>query len=415
MPKRLLVIDGADKGQSYLLPEAGSVLIGNSRRHVDICLHDLFVARVHCQVDVDGEKVTVSDRVTPNGVLVNGAKVTQRELAPGDVVRIGNSYLRLEGDAAAPPAEATEPAAPAAPAAPPAPEESGKLPQLPGDRLGELVNHTLGHFKVGAPIGPGHWGYVFRARDLRTEEAVALKVLSPVFPANAEEMQRFVRIMKPRLLLHHPGLAMPRGLGKSGPYVWIATDLVKGDSAATLIERARTSRKVPWRPALRVARWVARALDCLRENRVVHANITPANILVPADDGPARLNDLGLWEALAGSALQQQTLERKFLAELPYLSPEHIDPDAPVDDLSDQYSLGAVVYGLLTGRPPFEGATPEETMAKIRAGRPVRPKEYQPAIPDALQAAVLRMLAARPEERYPAAGPLVADLEAIGE
>src|SRR5262249_21234474 len=117
----------------------------------------------------------------------------------------------------------------------------------------------------------------------------------------------------------------------------------------------------------------------------------------------------------AGSALQQQTLERKFLAELPYLSPEHIDPDAPVDDLSDQYSLGAVVYGLLTGRPPFEGATPEETMAKIRAGRPVRPKEYQPAIPDALQAAVLRMLAARREERSRAAGPLVADLEAIGE
>jgi hypothetical protein len=415
MPKRLLVIDGADKGQSFLLPEAGAVLIGNSRRNTDICLHDLFVARVHCQVEVEGDRVTVSDRITPNGVLVNGAKVIQQDLHAGDVVRIGNSYLRLEAEpGAAPAAEAEAPAAPA-PEAPPAAEEPGKLPLLPPERLGELVNHTLARFKIGAPIGPGYWGYVFRARDLRTEETVALKVLSPAFPADAEEMQRFVRAIKPRLVLHHPALVTPRGLGRSGPYVWIARELVVGESLAAPIGRARAARKAAWRPALRVARSIARALDYLREQRVVHANITPANILQPADEGPARLNDLGLWEALEGTALQQQALERKFLAELPYLSPEHIDPDAPVDDLSDQYCLGAVVYALLTGRPPFEGQTPEETVQRIRTGLPAKPKEYQPAIPDEFQAVVLRMLAKHPEERYPAPGPLLADLEAIEE
>src|SRR5262245_36678980 len=192
MPKRLLVIDGADKGQSYLLPEAGAVLIGNSRKHTDICLHDLFVARVHCQVEVDEDRITVSDRVTPNGILVNGTKVPQRELQLGDVIRVGNSYLRLEDVVAEPTAEADATGEAPAPAA----DEPGKLPNLPPHRLGELAGRTLAHYKIGAEIAPGHSGAVFRARDLKTDEAVALKVLSPVFPADPEEMQRFIRAMK---------------------------------------------------------------------------------------------------------------------------------------------------------------------------------------------------------------------------
>jgi serine/threonine-protein kinase len=84
-----------------------------------------------------------------------------------------------------------------------------------------------------------------------------------------------------------------------------------------------------------------------------------------------------------------------------------------VDDLSDQYCLGAVVYALLTGRPPFAGESPDEIIEKIRDARPGRPKEVQRSLPDAFQAVVLRMLAKHPEERYPAPGPLVADLEAI--
>jgi serine/threonine protein kinase len=408
MPKRLLVIDGADKGQSFLLPEAGTVRIGNSRKHTDICLHDLFVARVHCQIGVEGTRVTVSDQVTPNGILVNGAKVTQRELLLGDVVRVGNSYLRLEESAAAAAeadgtSETNETVA----------DGPKKLPQLPPERLGELTGHTLGHFKVGVVLANGHCGTVFRARDLKTDEAVALKVLSPAFPADAEEMQRFVRVMKPLLAVHHPNLVAPRGAGKAGPYVWVAGELIDGESLAQVIPRLRTARKIEWRPALRVARHAARALDCLRQHHLVHANITPANILLAGEDGPARLADLGLWDALAGSALQRQVLDRKLHAELPYLSPEHINPDVPVDDLSDQYSLGTVVYGLLTGRPPFEGETPEETMARIYDALPVKPKEYQRSIPDGLQAAVLRMLAKYPEDRYPAPGPLLADLDAL--
>jgi serine/threonine protein kinase len=404
MPRQLMVIDGADRGQSFLLPDAGTIRIGNSRKNTDICLHDLFVARVHCHVDVADGKVTVSDELKPNGILVNGAKVAQQELQPGDVVRVGNSYLRLEeADASALTDTKINGAA----------TEPGKLPHLPRERLGALTGHFLGHYELGIALSHGHYGVVFRARHDKTEQSAALKVLPAGFPANDEEMQRFIRAMKPRMALQHPGLVALRGVGKSGPYVWVAAEFVEGESAATVIRRWQSAGKFKWRAALRSALQLSKVLELLHQHHLVHANITPANVLLPEDGTAARLNDLGLWDALIGSELQEQTLEKKFLAELPYLSPEHADPEAPVDDLSDQYSVGAVIYGLLTGRPPCEGATTEETIEKVRTALPARPKEFQKSIPDAFQAVVLRMLARRPEDRYPGAGPLVADLEAV--
>src|SRR5262249_10230011 len=156
-----------------------------------------------------------------------------------------------------------------------------------------------------------------------------------------------------------------------------------------------------------------RALEFTHQNRLVHGNLTPANVLVQAADGQARLNDLFLLKALEGSRLQQATLENKLLAELPYLSPEHIDPDATADDLSDLYSLGVVVYALLTGRPPFAAAAPEETLGQIRTALPEKPRHLQRSIPDAFQAIVLKLLAKRPEERYPTPAALLADLEQV--
>jgi serine/threonine protein kinase len=141
--------------------------------------------------------------------------------------------------------------------------------------------------------------------------------------------------------------------------------------------------------------------------------VTPANVLVPPDDGPPKLKDSGLWDALAGSALLRHAIGKRTLAELPYLSPEHVDPDGQVDDLSDQYCLGAVVYALLTGRPPCEGGSPEETVRLIREAPPLRAKEACQGLPDGFQAVVLRMLAKRPEDRYGGPGPLLEDLDAV--
>jgi serine/threonine-protein kinase len=415
MPLRLTVVDGGDRGQSFRLPAAGKVRIGNYGGHTDICLHDLYVAKDHCHVEVatDG-KVTVTAQPSAAGTLVNGAKVQQLELKAGDVIRVGNSYLQL--------AEATDDTVPdAGPVATSETPTDVQMPasapcappHLPSDRLRELATHTLGHYSIGPALAPGPVGTVFRAKDTKTGQEVALKVLPADFPADDAEVQRFVRVMKQFLALHHAGLAQLRGVGRTLPYVWVASELVAGDSLAIAIKDPRSQKKGKWRPALRIARHLARTLDFLNRRHLVHGSVTPANVLITAGDGPPALKDAGLWDALAGSALMRLTIGKRLLAELPYLSPEHVDPELAVDDLSDQYCLGAVIYALLTGRPPCEGQTPEETVHKVRTARPLRPREECPGLPDAFQAVVLRTLAKPPEDRYPGPEALIADLDAV--
>jgi hypothetical protein len=417
MPMRLLVVDGGDRGQAYPLPAAGLIRIGNYGGHTDICLHDLYVARDHCHVDVAGDgRVTVIAQASASGTLVNGVKVATQEVKPGDVLRVGNSFLRLEVLSDEPPPAAATPAAPAPDvvAAPPAaPAVPGVLPHLPTDRLKELAGHTLAHYVIGPALAPGPVGTVFRARDTKTGTDVALKVLPTDFPADDAEVQRFVRVMRQFMAAQHVGLVGLRGVGRTLPYVWVASDLVPGESLAAAVKDPRSPKRAKWRAALRLARHATRTLDFLQRRRLVHGSVTPANVMYPPGDGPPVLKDAGLWDALAGSALLRHAVGKQTLAELPYLSPEHTDPDRAVDDLSDQYCLGAVVYALMTGRPPCEGGSAAETVEFIRTAIPLRPKEACPGLPDAFQAVVLRMLSKHPEDRYSGPGPLLADLDAV--
>jgi hypothetical protein len=421
MPWRLLVVDGADRGQTYPLPAAGVIRIGNYGGKTEICLHDLYVAKDHCHVDVADGRIVVTAQASAAGTLVNGSKITQLELKPGDVIRAGNSFLRLEQAddtviETAPPATATaEPVSTngAAAAAPAAPEVPGVLPHLPTDRLRELTNHILSHYKVGPALAPGPVGTTFRARDLKSDLDVALKVLPTEFPADDAEVQRFARVMRQFLALQHPGMVGLKGVGKTGPYVWAASELVIGDSLAVGIRDPRQQKKRKWQLALRVTRHVARLLDFLHRRHLVHGAVTPANVLVGSEEVPPKLKDAGLWDALAGSALLRHAVERQELVELPYLSPEHVDPNGTVDDLSDQYCLGAVAYALLTGRPPCEGSSPSETVEMIQEAVPLKAKDACPGLPDAFQAVVLRMLSKHPEDRYSGPSPLMADLDAV--
>src|SRR5262249_40471682 len=155
-----------------------------------------------------------------------GKKVTQQELQPGEVFRVGNSHLRLEIDDGTLPESGAEEAELGRPAG---------LAPLPWDRLGELSGDTLGHYVLGLPLGRGHHGVVFHATDQRTNQAVALKGLSAEFPADADEMRRFAQALKRLLPLRHPHLVGVHGAGKTGPYCWIALEAVEGDSLAEVI------------------------------------------------------------------------------------------------------------------------------------------------------------------------------------
>lgn len=407
MAWRFLVVDGADEGRAYALPAAGSLTIGNGQNQADVSLNDLYVARIHCEVRADGSRWEVADQSSSRGTFVNGQRIDgPRELHPGDVLRVGNSHLRLEaGEAVAEPPP-RRPAPPAPVAAP-----AKKLPVLPSERLGELAGQSLGHFHIGHVLGRGHCGTVFRALDQKDDKAIALKVLAPLFPHSEEEMQTFVRAMKAMLPLHHPNLVGVLGAGKTGPYCWIALDLVEGSSLCPFFNQAKLS----WKRSLRVAIHIARALSFARQHRLVHGNITPNNILIGEGDNVARLADLMLSTALEGSQLQLTILEDKLMSELPYLAPEQTPGEGAVDSCTDIHALGAVVYALLTGHPPFEAKTPDEIIEKIRSSVPVRPRKFLESTPNQLEAIVLKMLAKRPEDRYLSPAELLAELEPLAE
>ena len=289
--------------------------------------------------------------------------------------------------------------------------ESGAEDRPAKDWVDEVAGQTLGRYEVGRLLGRGFHGAVFRARDVRESHDVALKVLDPAFPGNNAEAQSFIQAMKPLLKLRHPNVAALFGAGKSRPYCWMALEFVEGESLTTRIRRLRNgSQKIDWRRALRIGIHMARALEFADQSRLVHHNITPENILWDGAAKVAKLGDLMFQQAVEGSELHNAVAEDKRAAELSYLSPEQA-AGSEADEISDLYGLGAVMYALLTGRPPFEGASPKETIKMICEGEIVKPRKHLKAIPADFEWGVLTALAKSRQYRFQSAAELLVHLE----
>ena len=428
--KQLLVIDGADQKEVFALPETGSITVGNTGRGADIGLHDFYVSGIHSVLEINGDTIVVKHNEGKNGTLINGQRISEpQELRLGDVLRVGNSHLRLE-IAGAPDSTPSRPSAvserrqgaakprsgviPLA-AAPTSEPPQAKEPSASDgeDHLKDLEGQALGHYLLGSMLGSGHAGQVFRAQDQRTGQIVALKVLAPEFPAGAAELQQFAQALKEATPLRHANLINLFGAGKSGPRCWIAREYVDGESADRLVRRLKEESKLNWMRGLRVAVHLGSALAFLHEHKAVHGNITPKNVLISAVDKTTKLTDLMQSQALSGSRLQAGFLEQKLLSELAYLSPEQVEPDTFIDQLADLYALGAVVYTFVTGEPPFTASSPEKLIAKIRETPVIKPSRYQPKIPFPFEGVILKLLAKRQEDRYQTALELMADLDVL--
>jgi serine/threonine-protein kinase len=170
-----------------------------------------------------------------------------------------------------------------------------------------------------------------------------------------------------------------------------------------------------WRHAFRVGVHVARALEYVHGQSILHRNVTPTNILLEATSKTVKLGDLMLAKALEGILAKQITRPGEIVGDVVYMSPERTRGPEDVDHRSDLYGLGATIYALLTGRPPFTGATLVEKVTRIRQMQPEKPTKFQMSIPGQFEAVVLRLLAKRPEERYQSATDLLKELTRVGK
>ena len=401
MANFLVAKTGPDKGKIFALDEAFNVLLGRSR-HTISQLKDMAVSRVHCEVEVRGKRILITDLESGSGTFVNGKRITEAVLHVGDMVKIGDTELHVEGD--------------------PDPHEATTLPVkgparpvlLTASRLHLLEGTKLSHYEVGEVVAKGQSGLVFKAGDFKHDRTVAFKVLWPEFSRNEDEMMRFIRAMKTMLPLRHPNLVALYGAGKTGPYCWIAMEFVEGESLTQVISRLGAAGMLDWKKSLRIGVCVARALEYAHANHIIHRNITPQNVLVTPEI--TKLGDLMLAKAQEGSLAQQITKPGELLGDVRFMSPERTGSSiAEIDGRSDIYSLGALTYNLLAGRPPFEGGNLVETITKIRQAEPVKPKKYQLAIPGLFQDVVMKMLAKRPADRYQTATALLKDLKRVAK
>ena len=380
----LRVVDGPDAGRIFELHEGETLLIGRGEKS-DTQLKDLQVSRVHCKLTVAHAKVALTDLGSVGGTLVNSNRITDHVLKNNDLIHIGGTHIKLHltgiSDASALLAANK-------------PER-----ELRADS-GADVGQTISHFEILAPIAKGRTGTLYKARDTRDGKDVAFKLLFGDFSDDEEDLQRFIRAMTTAISLHHPNIMALYGAGRKGKSCWWAMEYVEGERLTKVIERIGTDSMLDWKFALRVAIQVAQALEAAHLQQIIHRNVMPENIMIRKSDRAAKLGDMMLAKALVGVKVKAITRPGELVGDLKYMAPERTREEAEVDTRSDVYGLGATLYTLLTGRPPFAGKSLVETIALIRQSDPVPPKKFQPAVPDAVQDVVLKMLAKRPDLRH---------------
>jgi serine/threonine-protein kinase len=270
----------------------------------------------------------------------------------------------------------------------------------------------LGHFKLLKKLGEGGMGAVYLAEDAKTSRKAALKVLPKQFAANAEFLKRFRREAEAASKLQHPNIVGAYASGQDLGYHFYVMEYCDGESLDRLLAREKT---MPWDRAADVVLQAARALQYAHAHHFIHRDIKPANIFL-TKEGVAKLLDLGLSKKIIEeTGLSFQTVSGAILGTPHYISPEQAAGERTIDGRADIYSLGATFYHLLTGEPPFPGTTALEIIAKHVNAQLPNPQDVQENIPDGVVHVIRKMMAKKPQDRYPDCGALLEDLEEIAK
>jgi beta-lactam-binding protein with PASTA domain/predicted Ser/Thr protein kinase len=263
-----------------------------------------------------------------------------------------------------------------------------------------------GRYRLEASIGTGGMAQVFRGVDGTLDRTVAIKILAPRFASDPSFVDRFRREAQAAARLNHPNIVNVYDTGVDGDTNYIVMEYVEG---RTLAEYLGTGGTLAPAKAAEIAEKVAEALAAAHAQGVIHRDIKPANIMVTRD-GRVKVMDFGIARLVAGPDTVEQTAA--VLGTAAYLSPEQAQGQT-VDARSDLYSLGVVLYEMLTGKPPFTGDSAMAVAYKHVQESPVTPSALNHDVPPPLDAVVMRALAKNPANRYQSAGEFRDDLRRV--
>ena len=265
----------------------------------------------------------------------------------------------------------------------------------------------IGRYKITGTLGRGAMGIVYQAHDPLIERTVAIKAVNckALSPAEAEDFeQRFFREAKSAGRLNHPNIVTIHDVGRSDDLPYIAMEFLVGRSLRDILD---SGVELPLGRIAEIAAEIADGLAFAHANNVVHRDIKPANIMV-LDSGVVKITDFGI-ALLPSGAL---TMIGASLGTPKYMSPEQINGGA-TDGRSDIFSLGAVLYEMLTGRAPFTGDNLESILYQVLNITPALPSSINPDLPLGFDRIVARAMAKEPQDRYANAAELAVDLRNI--
>jgi eukaryotic-like serine/threonine-protein kinase len=261
-----------------------------------------------------------------------------------------------------------------------------------------------GRYRIQRKLGAGGMADVYLAEDQELGRRVAIKILNSRHGNDDQFIERFRREAKNAAALNHPNIVSIYDRGEAEDTYYIAMEFLDG---RTLKELIVSRGAAPINVAIEYARQILSALRFAHRHGIVHRDIKPHNVLVDGE-GRVKVTDFGI--ARAGTS--QMTETGSIVGTAQYLSPEQAR-GGEVDPRSDLYSLGIVLYELLTGKTPFEGDTPVEIAMKHLSASPKPPSKLRPDIPPELDMVVLRALAKNPDDRYQSADEMEADLDRV--
>jgi eukaryotic-like serine/threonine-protein kinase len=267
----------------------------------------------------------------------------------------------------------------------------------------------FGRYEIVAELGRGAMGVVYKARDPQIDRLVALKTVSLWGHEPDEDKEfrlRFTNEAQAAGRLHHPGIVSVFDVGESpenqDPY--IVLEYVSGESLNRILSR---EKKLPLHRALELAREIADALDYAHAQGVIHRDIKPANILV-TEAGHAKIADFGI----AKLNLAHLTIPGRVLGTPAYMAPEQLSGEA-VDGRSDLFSLGVILYAMVTGHSPFQGTSATTVCFKVANREPIAASALDMSLPPQLDAVISRAMAKEPSERYPKGADFADDLRIL--
>ena len=261
------------------------------------------------------------------------------------------------------------------------------------DAVTHMKSPFAGRYTIERELGRGGMATVYRARDIRHDRAVALKILHRELAASIGT-ERFAREIRLLAALHHPHILPLFDSGEYEGAVFYVVPCVEGESLRRRLER---EKQLQLDEAIRITREVADALDHAHRNGVIHRDIKPENILL--DEGHAIVADFGVARAVTRSVDESQTTAGMAVGTPAYMSPEQASGERELDGRSDQYSLACVLYEMLAGTPPFSGTTPRATIAR-RFTEPPPSIRTERNVPESLDRAIRRALSPVPADRF---------------